>query len=350
MSKNKTQLFVKVAACVIFLLPIATAHSDIRKDKELVHRYAPVLRLSYGEIYRPESVEIFAAHDPATGQRPILRDGAGNDTPVVKIDYLGTVAGPNTGHYLDLPGNSVTDNKAVYIKIKDNFQDTIYARIVEDNELETTAIQYWFSFYCSSWKDDVERGFNNHEADWEGITVFLKNGLPYAAAYAQHRWDEVREWKKITRIDRTHPVVYLGLGSHASYFDTAPSALSAVGCEAAFSDIHDGAGVELRPGTPDLQVVLMPATTAGDLGDFGGKDFNWLKYTGKWGQLDLPNGTPIDDFFPVEWLCKNPIDLGNDGVPGPAHMKRWSQPFECLIRKSRQTAAALGEKRPDSTR
>ena len=347
MRKNRTPLFVTAAASVIFTLAVATARGDIQKDKELVRRYAPVIRLSHGELYRPEAVEIFAARDPATGQRPMLRDGQGNDTSVVKINYLGSFAESNTGYYLDLPGSSVADNKAVYNKIKDNFQDTIYARIVEDDELEATAIQYWFAFYCSSWKEDAAEGFNNHEADWEGITVFLKNGLPCAAAYAQHRWDEVREWEKVSRVDQTHPVVYPGLGSHASYFDPGTSVYSTVGSVVAFSDIHDGAGVELRAGTADLAVVLLPTITAGDLSNFGGKDFSWLKYTGKWGQLDLPNGTPVDSFLPVKWLSKNPIDLGNDGVPGPAYTKRWREPFECLDRKARQTAAAQEEERVD---
>src|SRR5215207_6106982 len=70
-------------------------------------------------------------------------------------------------------------------------------------------------------------GANDHEADWEKISVYLSESetgeaRPEWAAYAAHnytgddlrrRWDDP-ELEKVGE----HPVVYVGAGSHASYY------------------------------------------------------------------------------------------------------------------------------------
>ena len=82
-------------------------------------------------------------------------------------------------------------------------------------------LHYWFFYAFNDWGTG-HGGLNDHEGDWESIHLFLESVPPYRVrwlAYAAHgvadleRADSPRvEWA-----DR-HPVVYVGCGSHASYF------------------------------------------------------------------------------------------------------------------------------------
>lgn len=99
-----------------------------------------------------------------------------------------------------------------------------YGRVARQNGW--TILQYWY-FYCyNSWRSGFD-GVNDHESDWEMITLYLyeeKGQLyPEWAAYASHdfhgddlrrRWDDENE----LTIVNGHPVAYAGAGSHASYF------------------------------------------------------------------------------------------------------------------------------------
>ena len=103
-------------------------------------------------------------------------------------------------------------------------QYVYYGRVVRDEDW--TVLQYWY-FYCyDSWRTGFG-GVNDHEADWEMVSIYLYEDagqlIPEWAAYASHdfhgddlrrRWDDESELELIDG----HPVVYCGAGSHASYF------------------------------------------------------------------------------------------------------------------------------------
>lgn len=88
------------------------------------------------------------------------------------------------------------------------------------------ALQYWFFYPFNNWRSGFF-GVNDHEADWEMVTVYLAEPpegpvTPEWVAYASHdfagddlrrRWDDP-EVEKVGE----HPVIYAGAGSHASYF------------------------------------------------------------------------------------------------------------------------------------
>jgi len=106
---------------------------------------------------------------------------------------------------------------------KDNF--VYYGRVVRQNDW--VALQYWF-FYCyNSWRSGFG-GVNDHESDWEMITIYLYEGdegllKPEWVAYASHDFhgdDLRRRWDDASQLDLAdgHPIVYAGAGSHASYF------------------------------------------------------------------------------------------------------------------------------------
>jgi hypothetical protein len=102
---------------------------------------------------------------------------------------------------------------------------TYYGRVTR--QAGWTMLQYWYFFCFNSWRSGFH-GVNDHESDWEMVTIYLyeEDGrlIPEWAAYASHdfkgddlrrRWDDNEELQKIAG---THPVVFAGAGSHASYF------------------------------------------------------------------------------------------------------------------------------------
>ena len=103
-------------------------------------------------------------------------------------------------------------------------QYVYYGRVVRQNDW--IVLQYWF-FYCyNSWRSGFH-GVNDHESDWEMVSVYLyeENGriAPEWIAYASHDFhgdDLRRRWDDAGQLDfvQGHPVVYAGAGSHASYF------------------------------------------------------------------------------------------------------------------------------------
>ncbi len=89
-----------------------------------------------------------------------------------------------------------------------------------------TICQYWFFFAYNPWRSGFH-GVNDHESDWEMISVYLyeEEGrlVPQWTAYASHDFhgaDLRRRWDDTTdlQLEDGHPVVYAGAGSHASYF------------------------------------------------------------------------------------------------------------------------------------
>ncbi len=99
-----------------------------------------------------------------------------------------------------------------------------YGRVLREQGY--TALQYWFFYAFNDWRSSFH-GVNDHEADWEMITVYLAEAgdgevQPGWLAYASHNYegdDLRRRWDDpaLIRVGE-HPVVYVGAGSHAAYF------------------------------------------------------------------------------------------------------------------------------------
>ncbi len=94
-------------------------------------------------------------------------------------------------------------------------------------------LQYWFFYAYNNWRSRFS-GANDHESDWEMICIYLaeqpghEHGehlrlyQPEWIAYASHDYhgdDLRRRWDdpEVNKED-DHPVIFVGAGSHASYF------------------------------------------------------------------------------------------------------------------------------------
>jgi hypothetical protein len=88
-------------------------------------------------------------------------------------------------------------------------------------------LQYWSFYRYDDWRTSFE-GVNDHEADWETISVFLYRAadgelVPRWVVYSCHELvgnDLRRRWDDATQLERVgeHPVAYVGAGSHANHY------------------------------------------------------------------------------------------------------------------------------------
>ncbi|MFL6054467.1 MAG: hypothetical protein ACJ72W_16345, partial [Actinoallomurus sp.] len=95
---------------------------------------------------------------------------------------------------------------------------TYYGRVVREGGY--VILQYWFLYAMNDWRTTFG-GVNDHEADWEAVTVYLagEDMRPSWVACSSHedngddlrrRWDD----PDLHRLG-DHPVVYVGAGSHS---------------------------------------------------------------------------------------------------------------------------------------
>ena len=74
-------------------------------------------------------------------------------------------------------------------------------------------LTYWFFYGYSHSEDPIA-----HEGDWERISIRLKSdNRPARVAFFQHDGACSLPWSDISTTAGSHPVVYSGLGDHASY-------------------------------------------------------------------------------------------------------------------------------------
>jgi hypothetical protein len=124
-----------------------------------------------------------------------------------------------------VPGASAAAAALKYAALLEREERYVYhGRVVRQGDW--TVCQYWFFFAYNPWRSGFH-GVNDHEADWEMVSVYLYEDegqvVPEWVAYASHdfhgadlrrRFDDDADLE----LHEGHPVVYAGAGSHASYF------------------------------------------------------------------------------------------------------------------------------------
>jgi len=217
----------------------------------------------------------------------------------------------------------------------------VYVRIVtaDDVPAETErppsrslALQYWWFFFYNDFT-------NRHQADWEGITVILREEdssewpLPAGAAYFNHHDGRWRCWEHIERAgaEETHPVVYVARGSHASYFVPTKRGYQP---DVTFFTHLDSLGIRVRHRVsaeepdwvpnpragrtskvyPEIKVIprdLEAKVTSGRVDEETWNTWWWLFYGGTWGARA---------FLPF---------AGSSGVDGPRFQgDKWYNPWK----------------------
>ncbi|MDD4892082.1 MAG: CARDB domain-containing protein, partial [Phycisphaerae bacterium] len=327
-----------------FYIHDAAGHR-ITDVKTLIQDYAPIMRFdagaygltNNGDAFRPKPVEIAAAHLTGTSyaalpncQRPVsLADLASqvetnlnnvdldqlqNDPQaLVDLDW-GVVAELRdvnelaafssdacSEYYVNLPGTNIYEVTVAYELVKHDFPNVIYGTAAVSPDGGKLAVQYWFYYYGNNF-------WNDHEGDWEGVTVFFTREGPYAAYYNAHHEGVGEYWDDLEVIG-THPVAYVAAGSHATYYHAGESDVPIIPDVFSLTDYHHGDGEVLVPGQ-NLQVRVLPRDLSADLSNVDGYNMSWLKYRGRWGQPGL-GGVPVE----------------NDGPRGPGRAGKFTNPF-----------------------
>src|SRR5262249_15419706 len=123
------------------------------------------------------------------------------------------------------PGATAAAAALQYVKLREQDGRFVYhGRVVRQSGW--TVCQYWFFFAYNPWRSGFH-GVNDHESDWEMITIYLYEDsdrlVPGWGAHAsqdsqgadlRRRFDDRVDLELVDG----HPVVYAGAGSHASYF------------------------------------------------------------------------------------------------------------------------------------
>jgi hypothetical protein len=123
-------------------------------------------------------------------------------------------------------------------------------------------LQYYYFFAMNDWRTGFH-GANDHEGDWEQVHIYLYSDelgrpAPQWLACASHDFegdDLRRRWDDPSlTIEGTHPVIFVGAGSHACYFEagdyvlgTAPRFLEPV--KRALAEVHRFWSEKLGQGT-----------------------------------------------------------------------------------------------------
>ncbi|MHA2313280.1 MAG: CARDB domain-containing protein, partial [Candidatus Thorarchaeota archaeon] len=163
-----------------------------QEQMTLAQKFSPQLYFDELEIWRPRDIRDFLA-------RADLEDSSGglvdsDPTPAELPGYAGMDYNLDLEDAYHLQDSSIYGLK-IYAHVFTTYKDFI-------------VVQYWFCYLANFW-------LNQHEGDWEMIQIVLPSKgtsdvedlIPWGVAYS---------W--LTKDSGTHPVVYVGLGSHASRF------------------------------------------------------------------------------------------------------------------------------------
>jgi hypothetical protein len=124
-----------------------------------------------------------------------------------------------------VPGATAAAAELKYAALQEQDERFVYhGRVVRHGGW--TICQYWFFYAYNNWRSGYH-GVNDHESDWEMVSVYLYESdgrlVPEWFAYASHdfhgadlrrRFDDPAD----LALDGGHPIVFAGAGSHASYF------------------------------------------------------------------------------------------------------------------------------------
>ena len=261
---------------------------------QLAAKYAPVLRLATGEHYRPLRLEDYLT-------KAVLRTGSPPHGTLSQAQpTLFSLPVTSAATYFDIRGAEPNLHAANYPLIEQQLEQarprpTVYFHLAYQPAAGRVAIEYWFLYLYNDFYDD-------HEADWEGITVVLENGAPLGAAYSQHQGRRWMAWPALSKV-AGHPVAFVAKGSHAEYPKAGRYSIRV--CWTQY-----GRHCSPTPKVDDARgggSTLTP--TAYDLQSFGGTG-----YTGSWGSGNYVLG----------------IGLTKDRITDPRRRAEYSNPFAAV--------------------
>jgi len=211
---------------------------------------------------------------------------------------------------------------------------TYYGRVVR--EAGYTVLQYWYFYAFNDWRSTFH-GVNDHEADWETVSVYLAPGASgeleptwVAGSSHDHTGDDLRRRWDDPLLDRDgdHPMLYPGAGSHSHAFVAGDYVVS-VGLPA------------LRAVLRTIQRVrawLMPFAPEPGSGSFDIPFIDYARGDGvaltSWTQVPIDDSTPWLRDFRGLWGLDTKDSFGGERAPaGPRYerdgsvRRSWADPL-----------------------
>lgn len=148
---------------------------------------------------------------------------------LARVGYLARIADGAFSLLLLLRGRVPGDLMAAAVitfdkMLAEKHEFQYYGRVVRQSGW--IILQYWYFYPFNNWRSGFY-GANDHEADWEMVNIYCYEDdqgevRPAWIGYASHNFsgdDLRRHWDDpdVEKIGE-HPIVYVGGGSHASYF------------------------------------------------------------------------------------------------------------------------------------
>ena len=343
---------------------------DPQNDLRLAAQYSPVLQMTKGERWAPESVDEYVRRaylirsngkartnlDPSKLGRyrckPLDKPPCFTLT-VSQVDKHGTVTD-------ECSSGSLPCARPITHREGRRYQGAAYFRVLRlgrkppdkspnafrdvghyfrPGQQPSTLIQYWFFYPYDEWSRPVLTGqlTQRHEADWEAVTVGLSGTGPIFVAYSAHCGSTELAWGKTrAAADQDtdlHPLVAVAEGSHANYArahdSRAPDwAACAHGPEGVTKLISYASNIRDETGdawtwTPS---ELLPAD----------QRFEPMNFPGTWGLRDITN---------LKNQRSQPLGTPGPGPATPSLQDLWQNPLKkifCHANSSVDTSTALG--------
>ena len=265
--------------------------------------------------------------------------------------YSGTPPGYLNGIYyalahFDYPGNkekgSNTENWYHYYESTTHpkrgaaFKNTAYVYIFQVDSDNTTyngkyVIRYYYFYPFNDWK-------NNHEGDWQSIDVIVTSrdiatatlfGVGYwfhgeGISYSQKGGRKFDPQKHFAPAEGdTHPVVYVGAGSHGGFPTGGDYTRRKV--TLFLTDHLTNHGIVLSTGVEDTKLevaqsydlIMLPEPDTTNTNNMGlSAEMSWLGADVRWGELKVDS--------PMDWTSVNAF-IQNKSPSGPFHKSNWKK-------------------------
>jgi hypothetical protein len=283
---------------------------------ELLRRHQPYLLYDALEVYFADAADEWTRaptnrlrrHD---GKTVTIADG-------LSLDMLGPIypdgVRADPADFIEA-GRRDYDRQYADLRSHDqSLRNVIYGRAVDGPR--GLWLQYWFWYFLNDYQ--LAFGIDVHEGDWEMVQIHVPAGAtePDTAVYAQHTYCQVQAWESVARLDAElprqgkppepgaehRPLVYVGRGSHASFFEPGYH-------ETDFYDLCDGRQPP-KTATRLVDVTDPPA---------------WLRWPGHWGSTRLEYAGPSApcahrQWSEPEWLLSIARDVPERPAPGAPHI------------------------------
>jgi hypothetical protein len=170
-----------------------------------------------------------AAHIPVRERPPRLKGASRLASVGLTARLVDTVNRFSLLFRGSVPGGSAAHSFLLQRDHLEPDRPTYYGRVLREDPW--IMCQYWLFYSFNNWRSAFG-GVNEHEADWEQVTVYLDgtgavdpDGLPPPRWVVYSAHDEIgddlrRRWDDpdLTRVGDRHPVVFVGAGSHSGAY------------------------------------------------------------------------------------------------------------------------------------